>query len=250
MKKVKYVLLLFVCSLFVSCNFSEELYLNEDGTGKISISFDGDDFMKAMSENGLEDSKEPEKAIDSIIHFKDFIKEHRDSIAKLSADEQAKIKKLENFSMHMLMNEEKGEMKFKLFTEFKSINKVGDMFSTFKDARIAQPNGDNTMQSSPMMEEENPTEVSYNFSKNTFSRQTKIIDDDAFEKMKSQFANGASFLGGSKYKLTYHFPKKIKSVSVKEATLSQDGKTLFLEVDFAEYIKNPNALDITVKLKK
>lgn len=247
MSKPVCVLLLIVCSFFVSCNFEEELYLNDNGSGKISINFDGNGFMQSMGEEKV---GEPMKAIDSTFHFKDFIREHKDSIATLSDEQQAKIKKLENFSMHMLMNEEKGEMKFELFTDFKSINEVGDMFGRFRDANAVGPSTGPAMQSGPPAMEENPTEVSYNFSKNKFTREARIVDSEAFEKMKSQLSGSASFLGGSKYKLTYHFPRKIKSISAEKATLSQDGKTMFLEVGLTEYFKDPKVLDITVELEK
>jgi hypothetical protein len=57
------------------------------------------------------------------------------------------------------------------------------------------------------------------------------------------------FLGGSTYTLKVHFPRRVRSASSQEATLSVDGKTLIREVDFLEYLRNPALLDLEVELE-
>jgi hypothetical protein len=44
----------------------------------------------------------------------------------------------------------------------------------------------------------------------------------------------------------FFFPKKIKSVSYKDAMLSTDGKTLIIEVPLDKIDKNPKLLDFEV----
>ena len=109
MRKVKVLLGAMVIALISSCNFTEEIHLNENGSGKLSIQFDGSEMMEM---GGEELAKTDEKAVDSIISFKDFLEEKKDSIAQLSPQEQAKLKKLEPFSLRMMMNPEKKEMMF------------------------------------------------------------------------------------------------------------------------------------------
>lgn len=234
--------------LFTACNFTEEMYLNTDGSGKMAINFDGAELLQMI---GDEDLAPDEKAIDSTFHFKHLLEEKKDSIATLSPEKQAQLKRLENFSMHVLMNQEKGEMKFELFTNFKNLTAVGDMLSSFQDASAVQPDANEAKSASPRsVVNNNATKVDYSFKRNTFSRTTTILDEALLKETVDSLGMMESFFGGSNYQLKYHFPKKIKKVSKEDALFSQDGKTLILEVDFLEYIKNPKILDVTVELEK
>ena len=91
-------MLAIMLTFFTSCQFSENIYIDEDGTGKMSFTMDGSELMEMM---GDEMSKGKEESIDSIISFKELFKEKADSISKLPQAEQDKIKQLENFKMHM-----------------------------------------------------------------------------------------------------------------------------------------------------
>lgn len=155
-----------IIALVYSCNFTEEIHLKEDGSGRLSISFDGSEMMDMA---GDELAKTDEEAIDSIISFKDFLEEKKDSIAQLPKDEQEKLKKLEPFSMRMVMDPEKSVMIFDLFSEFKNVNEVNDAFSAFQDA--SSIGGKTNPQQGPMKpSEQQPTEVNYTFKKNKFTR--------------------------------------------------------------------------------
>jgi len=48
MRFFKVLTTIFITTLFVACNFTEEIYFNEDGTGKMSISFDGGEMMQML----------------------------------------------------------------------------------------------------------------------------------------------------------------------------------------------------------
>lgn len=245
MKKIQYALLAALIIMAASCNFTEEIHINEDGSGKLSINFDGSEMMEMAGE---EMAKTNEKPIDSIISFKDFLEEKKDSIAQLPIEEQEKLKKLEQFNMRMVMNPETKEMKFDLFSEFKNVSEVNDAFGAFQDA--GSIGGKSNPQQGPMKPTEQPTEVNYTFKKNKFTRTAKIVDQELFEQQLDSLQGAEMFLSGSTYTLKYHFPKKIKSTTAEEATFSQDGKTLIYEVNFLELMKNPSVLDLEVELEK
>ena len=59
----------------------------------------------------------------------------------------------------------------------------------------------------------------------------------------------ALMFGSSTYKLNYHFPKPIKSVSNETAMFSADRKTVTIEYGFMDYIANPEALNLEVVLE-
>tara|TARA_B100000949_G_scaffold232726_1_gene247586 strand:- start:13674 stop:14411 length:738 start_codon:yes stop_codon:yes gene_type:complete len=245
MKKLQFAFIAAIIFLAASCNFTEEIHLEGDGSGKLSINFDGSEMMDMA---GDELAKTNEKPIDSIISFKDFLEEKKDSIAQLPKEEQEKLKKLEPFNMRMVMDPEQKVMKFDLFSEFKNVSEVNDAFGAFQDASSIGNNSN--PQKGQMKPAEQPTEVIYSFNKNKFTRTAKIVDQELFEQQLDSLQGAEMFLSGSTYTLKYHFPKKIKSTTAEEATFSQDGKTLIYEVNFLDLMKDPSVLDLEVELEK
>jgi hypothetical protein len=53
----------------------------------------------------------------------------------------------------------------------------------------------------------------------------------------------------SKYVLEYTFPRRIKTVSVKNHKLSKDKKTVFITFPIDEYMKAPEKLSFTIELE-
>jgi hypothetical protein len=94
------------------------------------------------------------------------------------------------------------------------------------------------------------TEVNYTFKGNTFSRKAKIVDEELFQQSLDSLAGAEMFLSGSTYTIKYHFPKRVKSTNLEEATFSADGKTLIYEMPFLDLMKDPTALDLQVELEK
>lgn len=247
MKKLKLLFAVLVMGMAIACNFTEEIYLNEDGSGKLSINFDANELM-AMA--GSMDSLTQEKAIDSTIVFKDLLEEKKDSIAQLPPEEQAKLKKLKPFSMHMVMKPEEQTMKFELFSEFKKINEIQDAFNAFQSASSIGPiPGSDDQASPPLPSSEPTTKVNYNFSKNKFSRTTEIINQELFQKGLDSLAGAEMFLSSSTYTFKYHFPRRVKNVNVDGATFSMDGKTMVYEVSFIDMMKKPESMNLEVELE-
>ncbi|AWX43903.1 hypothetical protein HME9304_00901 [Flagellimonas maritima] len=245
MKKIQFLGWAIAIAFISSCNFTEEISLKEDGSGKLSINFDGSELMEMAGEEMM---KSNEKPVDSLFSFKDMLEEKKDSIAKLPPEEQAKLKQLEPFSMHMIMNPEEKIMKFDLFSEFKDVSEVNDAFNAFQGASALGPkNGQ--QKSAPIGNQDATTEVNYTFSNNIFSRKAKIIDEELFQKGLDSLQGAEMFLSGSTYTLKYQFPKKVRSTNVEGATFSADGKTMFYEVDFMDLMKDPSVLDLKVELE-
>lgn len=245
MKLLKISVVFLVTLCFIACNFTEEIHFNKNGSGKLSISMDGSEMMQMMPES---DSIRSEEKVDSTMVFKDLIREKKDSIALLSPEEQAAIKRLEPFSLHMLMDPEKGEMKFNMFTDFKDVAEVNDAFSAFQEASSIGPNTNTGgVQAGPTGE---GTQVNYSFKRNKFTRKIEITDRDAFQKSLDSLAGSEMFLGSSTYTFKYHFPKRVKATNVEDATFSMDGKTMIYEVNFLEMAKDPEAFLIEVELEK
>ena len=88
------------------------------------------------------------------------------------------------------------------------------------------------------------------FKKNKFKRETIILDQALFEKSIDSLASAEMFLSSSTYTFKYHFPKRVKSTNIEEATFSMDGKTMIHEVNFLDMMKNPESIVIEVELEK
>jgi hypothetical protein len=245
MRFFKVLTTIFIATLFVACNFTEEIYFNEDGTGKMSISFDGGEMMQMLPST---DSTQLDKAIDSTLVFKDLLLNKKDSISQLSAEEQAKLKRLEPFSLHMKVEPENGIMNFDMYTDFKVVSEVNDAFNAFQHASSVGPIAGG--QSMPENATEETTKVDYSFKKNKFKRETVILNQELFDKTIDSLAGSGMFLSSSTYTFKYHFPKRIKSTNIEDATFTMDGKTMIHEVNFLEMMKDPKSILIEVELEK
>lgn len=230
---------------FVACNFKEEIYFNEDGTGKMSISFEGGELMQMLPAS---DSLQIQKPIDSTIVFKQILLDKKDSIAQLSQDQQAKLKRLEPFSLHMKVEPENGVMNFDMFTDFSDVSEMNDAFNAFQNASSIGPlSGGRSMPSNATNE---TTEVNYSFKRNKFKRKTVILNQELFEKSLDSLGSAEMFLSSSTYTFMYHFPRRVKSTNIEEATFSMDGKTMIHEVDFLGMMRDPESVVIEVELER
>jgi hypothetical protein len=149
----------------------------------------------------------------------------------------------------MVMNPETKVMKFDMYSEFKDVKEVSDAFNAFQDASSLGPGSDNG-QANPINSEMQTSEVTYSFKRNTFKRTARITDSLLHKISMDSLQGSEMFLSGSTYTLKYHFPRKVKSTTAEQATFSADGKTMIYEVKFLDYMKNPESLNIEVRLEK
>ncbi|XLS28556.1 hypothetical protein ACJD0Z_15315 [Flavobacteriaceae bacterium M23B6Z8] len=249
MKKLLVSVCALVLLLFTSCNFTEELNIEDDGSGRLAIKFDGSELLQMSG--GMKAEDEPAgKVIDSVISFKQLLEEKKDSIAQLPIEEQEKLKKLEPFNLHMVMNEEAGDMKVDMYTDFKKVSELSDAFSAFQNVSAFSNNGiggaPNSNESSFSNQE--ATEMSYSLKGNKFTRTNKVIDYDLLQQNVDSLGKMELFLSSSTYTLVYHFSKPVKSVSKKGALFSEDRKTVTIEVPFMDYMRDPEILNLEIEL--
>ncbi|TGV01354.1 hypothetical protein [Flavivirga rizhaonensis] len=251
MNRLYSLIVLIISISFTSCQFSENIYINDDGSGRMEFSFDGTQLMQMTGDKMGETQEE---AIDSTFSFKELFDAKRDSISKLSEEEQTKLKNLEPFSMHMIMNPKTSEMKFDMFTDFKEVSELQDMFkamNSFSDLEKGKKGGQSNSPANPFSSPglDKSTTLEYDFNGKTFKRVAKIVDKEAYKRVTDSLGEMAVMFGSSMYKLNYHFPKPIKSVSNEKALFSADRKSFTVEFGFMEYLSNPEALNVDVVLE-
>src|SRR5690606_22017211 len=92
--------------------------------------------------------------------------------------------------------------------------------------------------------------LEYKFDGKNFQRiaknQNKFLEelDDSTAEATRQMMNMFQ------YKMEYHFPKKVKSTSLENATFSIDGKTMTVDVPMSELLENPDRYNFKVELDK
>lgn len=245
----------FLFSLFIlltfSCQMTEKLTVTEDGSGKISFEVDGSAFMQMMGARMKEDEKQAK--YDTIVHFKDILKEKRDSIKKLPLEDQKRIKKLESFSLQTQMDSETLTMSFKMFSDFNNVSDLSNMLNSFQDGFNLASKSNKALgkQSKMLKKQSKPTsQVYYTYTKKKFERSTKISNPEKLKKQADSLGAAKAMLASSKYKLIYQFPKRIKSASIDNAYFSADGKTITLEAGLIDCLINPKLLDFSVEFEK
>ena len=216
--------------VLTSCTFTENVYIETDGSGKYTLDMDGSSFMAMMPKDSLTN----QKSIDSTFTFRQLFQEKKDSIAKLSKQEQEKLKKLENFTMKMKMDYDKQQFLFSMFTPFKSVadlqdvmDGMGQLQKMSKDKKSAM----GTMGGAGLLSNSG-TKVNYLYDGKKFSRKA-VVDKNALSKIDNDsLAQYKMIFESSKYILKYHFPKAVKTVSNKSAMFSEDRKTITMEFNF------------------
>lgn len=243
----KRCLLVVLAVTLVSCQFSETMVINEDGTGRMSLTMDMSELMAMMPANDTLQVK-----MDSVMSFKKLFEEKKDSIAKLPKEEQEYLKLLENYQMRILMDPEEQKMKYEIFTNFKSVAEANNLMEGLNASeRMSVSPMENSSQSKEKKEpQKQPMAVNFTYEKNIFTRDAYIKDTVAFAKISDSLQAIESFMENAVYSIEYTFPRKIKSVSVKDAKISKDGKTVTFQKPFFAYMKNPDELDVQIILEE
>ena len=282
MKILKLSFFVVVLTFFQSCKITESLLIKEDGTGKFNYDIDASPLMdmagnafsgeaekKPSKRKSKKVSERQSKIMDNTFTFKELFANKKDSIAALPADEQERIKKLENFSIRMVVNEEAKQMSYSLFSEFKTIEELKNMTSpvnTFKSAGVAPAAVNATM---TQKEAQENALTSYDYDGKTFKRvvaeldsaqkspgetietESKLSEEDLeAQKLAEGMAEAMKeLLGKTSYKVVYSFEKRVKKISVPNAVLSEDKKTVTIEYLFEDYMKKPNSLDLEIEFE-
>ena len=280
MKIIKILFALVLLFNLTSCSITEKIIINDNGSGKFAYEIDGSQMMSMMG-NAFKDLGEDEKDskkkkkkknkeeevvkasknIDSTFTFKELFASKQDSIAKLSPQEQAKLKKMERFSVRTIMNEDEGKMNYSIFTDFNTISELQDVMSPLESMKTISPTGQQAggMGMAPNALEENAS-TRYFYDGKTFKKivsklekkkeESKQDEDAAIAEVEAEAIRLKEsmnmFYDQSNYKVVYQFPKAVKKVSLQNALYSEDRKTITIEYTLKDYMENPDKLNLEV----
>lgn len=241
---MKNYLFLLLVILATSCQITETIHLNENGSGKIEIVKlrDEQSYMQLAGENY---SKE-EKFQDTIYVFKDFITKYSETFSKLTPTEKTVFQKFENVKVHLKKSSYEKEFRTTITQDFDNISAVPDLYKTEEYA-------DDLEHNYALSAEEHYYNVSFTFDGSLFKRIVKITDSLELKKQQIKISEMKTQI--SKFKinqsllLNYHFPRKIKSVSNTNAIISEDAKSLKLQFLLSDFLQNPESTNLEVVLQ-
>lgn len=249
MKLHKLLSFSFLIATLTSCTFTENITINDNGTGKFSVDMDGSALMEMAGDQiGNQMGADAKKDIDSTFTFKQLFEEKKDSIAKLSPEAQKEIKKLENFIVHTKMSTEKKQFQMIFSTDFKNVSEMQDILQT---ASALQKLEGSSTAGNPLGNLGNNSKLSYAYDGKKFTRTAVIQKPKDGEKAADPNADMSKMVyASSTYVVKYNFPKKIKKVSNPNALFSDDRKSITIQYPFTDYMENPDKLNFEVEFEK
>lgn len=263
---MKQIFALLILALFLSsCNVTETIVFNEDGSGEFLVSYDMGEVLKQMEAQmggdvTTDEKKEPGKKMDTLMVFSEIMEMAKDSVALLPEANRLALEAVKDMYMEMHMDEDAGVFDFGIGMKFKTIEDLKGIQEKVKQAQSlnAQSGQVEAMKSgSPFgkfMGESNDGVV-YNYTANGFSRvtpDTKLEDmdedmDALFDPTDPSDQEFMTYFENAFYNVKLVFPKTIKSTNIEGATISEDGKSVTYKVNWLDFIKDPKQLDIDVK---
>ena len=263
MRKV-FLIIVFACFI-ASCNVTESIVFNQDGSGEFLATYEMGEAIKAMSvAMGGDENKEKKEGgeiMDTTIVFADIMETYKDSVAALPEEKRLAMEAVKDMYMRMQINEDEGVMSFGMGMQFESIDDLKDIRKKLKKIQSLNSQGDqvNAMkENSPLgnfMGNEN-NDVAYIYTTDGFSRMTSIklpdeatedAIDELFDETDESNQQFLEYFEGSFYNVKLTFPKAVKSIDVEGAEFSDDRKTVTYKTNWVEYLKNPRLLDVNVK---
>lgn len=263
MRKV-FLVIVFACFI-ASCNVTESIIFNQDGSGEFLATYEMGEAIKAMSvAMGGDENKEKKEGgeiMDTTIVFADIMETYKDSVAALPEEKRLAMEAVKDMYMRMQINEDEGVMSFGMGMQFESIDDLKDIRKKLKKIQSLNSQGDqvNAMkENSPLgnfMGNEN-NDVAYIYTTDGFSRMTSIklpdeatedAIDELFDETDESNQQFLEYFEGSFYNVKLTFPKAVKSIDIDGAEFSDDRKTVTYKTNWVDYLKNPMLLDVNVK---
>lgn len=238
-----YFFLLSLLSL-ASCRISENIKINNDGTGFIETETIRDEstFLKIRGDDYFKE----EEYQDTTYLFKDNFKLYSENFSKITAAEKAILVKQKDVKVNIKKDSYNKEYVTKVNLQFNKIEDVPDLYKTQSYT--------NDLKNNYSLFNQYYFDISYTFDGTVFRRIIKITNKDIHDGKTEEVDNSLQMLDKFKinqpYELKYSFPRRIKSVSNKSAIISDDKNSVKLIFLLTDCIKNPAITNLEVVLEK
>lgn len=246
MSRCKFFLLYFFGLLLcTSCQVTETIHFNEDGSGTISVE------MLRIEQNyqqlAGEEYNKNEVFEDTTYVFDDYISKHSETYSKLTPQEKAVFNAYKGVKVHIKKNSFEKEFRTTLTQNFQQANQIADLYKTEEYVS-------DIVHNYALSAEEHYYKVAFVFTKNEFKRIVSVTDEEELKKTQEKISAIKAGLPQKnlhqKITLHYHFAKMIKSVSNPNAKISPDRKSVEITFGLIESLMDPISTSVTIELEK
>lgn len=231
----------------VSCQITERVFLSETGAVRYESDIDFSALMDFVYTAETIDSLRQigEFPIDTLLAVADAERFQQSNPKELTKEDKELMKAMDKTQVRMVMSEDIG--KTVIITEEKDIKSFNAYLKNLNEYVKAQAEKDT--ETSGMFDNAAYLNVlDLNYNRKTFTRKS-LSPKTILEEGEEDSMDLGNMYEMFSYTLEYHFPKKIKSVSLENAVISADGKSFTAEVPFKEAAEDPNKFDFTVEFK-
>ena len=259
MKKV--VILVILGITVIGCKIHETIAINELNEVNLRYGFDFSPMLKIGNKNneGKKVEEKTKKVIDTVLDFKTLLVERMDSVAMLPDSIKAQLELLSLFDIRMKVDESKDIFLYEMGINVGSINDISKDMNPFKSiSALSKTDKSLAMGASKAGSDNENYETTYTYNDKVFIKtitsknkkrekvkkpsENEELGDDEFSKQIKEALKECSYV------MKYSFPKKIKSVSLKGAKISEDKKTFTYEVLLDE-MENQENLSFKVEFQ-
>ena len=230
--------------LITSCQITETIHINPDGSGTIETVQlrDENSYMQLAGESY---SKE-ESFQDTTYVFNDYITQYNENFLKYLPAEKELFQKYANVKVHLKKSSFEKEFRSTFTLKFNTVSEIPDLYKTENYA-------DDIKYNYALTAEEHYYKIEYAFDGTIFKRKVIVTSQEILQQTKDKFKELSSQYASLKlmqtYVLQYHFPRKIKSVSNEKAHISSDKKTITLEFLLSDVMQDPESSSLEVVLE-
>lgn len=241
---MKYLVIILVIVFVASCQVTETMYINADGSGSIEVEELRDENIY-MQVAGERYSKE-EVFEDTTYSFKDIITKYNETFLKYPPEVQLLFQKYSNVKAHIKKNSFEKEFRTTITQNFSNVYEIPDLYKTVAYTGTLKNNY-------VFKAGNNYYKIDYNFDGKIFKRLLSVTDATKGQKIKENFREFDTKYTSQKlkqyYVLQYHFPRKIISCSNEKAVIALDKKSLRVEFALSDSVENPEITNLQVVLE-
>ncbi|MGL2995062.1 hypothetical protein [Flavobacterium sp. TSSA_36] len=236
--------LLLVClfgMLFLGCQVTETLHFNADGSGTIVVEMLR--VEQSYQQLAGEEYNKNEVFEDTTYVFDDYISKHSETFSKLTAQDKAVFNAYNGVKVHIKKNSFEKEFRTTFTQNFLQTNQIADLYKT-------QEYVSDIVHNYALSAEEHYYKVAFQLSSNEFKRMVTINDVQQLKKQQATINNYKKQFGDKRIHqrltLSYHFAKKIKSVSIPDAKVSADKKSVEISFGLLESLFDPSSTSVVI----
>ncbi len=255
--KIKNLFIIFTATLFLtSCEIVQEIKFNEDGSGKYSLGIDMSEMMKM---GGSSKSDSTNQQIDTLIVFSKMLEEKKDSIAKLSKEDQKKIAFLKDFELYIKADSISKQLKMNIGYHFKNITDLERFHEKLSGQNIKEldifkgklkPKSEKKSSKKDDFPNFNEHYIT-TFSRKKFTRKiTARGIEKALKEKDTSMKKDNPMADMIRFKQRFTFPYKIKSVSNENTRILPDFKGIEQEANMYDLNYNPSFFDVVIEFEE